>query len=158
VPHPADTGYVDHTPPEAGGEAGAVATQDAAMPRRRVLVVDDNELNADYIKAVLKKHPFDVTVAIDGPSAIRAAAAERPDVILLDIMMPGMSGMDVLARFRRDPAVQMIPIIMVTAKAQDSTMLESYQTGADYFITKPFTPRQLLHGLGLVLGVRLLGT
>jgi len=128
------------------------------MERHRVLVVDDNELNADYVKAVLKKHPFDVTVATNGQDAIKAAAAERPDAILLDIMMPGMSGLDVLALLRRDPSMQTIPIIMITAKAQDSTMLESYQTGADYFITKPFTPRQLLHGIGLVLGLDLLGT
>lgn len=127
----------------------------AETARRRVLVVDDNELNADYIKAVLKKHPFDVTVATDGRSALRAVATERPDVILLDIMMPGMSGIDVLAQLRSDPKAQLIPVIMVTAKAQESTMLESYQVGADYFITKPFTPRQLLHGLGLILGLRL---
>jgi CheY-like chemotaxis protein len=148
---------VGQTPPNPGLDDAGAATIDTTVRRRRVLVVDDNELNADYIKAVLKKHPFDVTVAADGLSAIRAAAEVRPDVILLDIMMPGMSGMDVLAQLRRDPAGQMIPVIMVTAKVQDSTMLESYQTGADYFITKPFTPRQLLHGLGLVLGLRLLG-
>lgn len=127
-----------------------------AESRRRVLVVDDNELNADYVKAVLKKHPFDVTVAVDGPSALRAVAREHFDVILLDIMMPGMSGIDVLAKLRHNPTSQTIPIIMITAKAADSTMLESYQTGADYFITKPFTPRQLLHGLGLVLGLQLI--
>jgi DNA-binding response OmpR family regulator len=124
--------------------------------RRKVLVVDDNELNAEYIRAVLKKYPFDVSVATDGPSALDATQRDRPDVVLLDIMMPGMNGIDVLGRLRRDPAAQTIPVIMVTAKAQDSTMIESYQVGADYFITKPFTPRQLLHGLGLVLGMRLL--
>lgn len=126
------------------------------MPRRRALVVDDNELNAEYIKAVLKKHPFDVQVATDGRAALDAVAAERPDVILLDIMMPGMNGMEVLATLRRDPRAQTIPVIMITAKGQDSTLLESYQSGADYFIPKPFTPRQLLHGLGLVLGMQLL--
>jgi len=147
---------VGQTPSEAGVDTAGEDVVKTGGRRRRVLVVDDNELNADYIKAVLKKHPFDVTVAYDGPAAIAAAAAERPDIILLDIMMPGMSGMDVLTRLRHDPNVQMIPVIMVTAKVQDSTMLESYQTGADYFITKPFTPRQLLHGIGLVLGLQLL--
>jgi CheY-like chemotaxis protein len=152
----ADTRDVGQPPQHPSPGASTPSRTEVETRHHRVLVVDDNELNADYIRSVLKPHPFDVDVATDGPAALRIMKERRPAVVLLDIMMPGMSGMDVLEQLRRDPQARGIPVIMVTAKVQDSTMLESYQTGADYFITKPFTPRQLLHGIGLVLGIRLL--
>jgi CheY-like chemotaxis protein len=121
-----------------------------------VLVVDDNELNTTYIATVLRNHPFEVEIASDGPAALAAIARRRPDVILLDIMMPGMSGLEVLDRLRRENHEPQIPVILITAKVHDSTLLEGYESGADYFIPKPFTPRQLLYGLGLTLEMHLL--
>jgi CheY-like chemotaxis protein len=122
---------------------------------KRVLVVDDNEMNGSYIRTVLNKHP-NIEVVTDGQAALDAVQRHRPDLVLLDVMMPGLSGLEVLETLRSDPAFTNIPVILVTAKSQDQDLLNGYQTGADYFISKPFTPRQLLHGIGLVLGMRLL--
>jgi CheY-like chemotaxis protein len=131
-------------------------TVKAAAQHKRVLVVDDNEMNGSYIRTVLMKHPFSIEVVNDGQAALDAIQRHRPDLVLLDVMMPGLSGLDVLETLRDDPAFTSIPVILVTAKSQDEDLLNGYQTGADYFISKPFTPRQLLHGIGLVLGMRLL--
>jgi len=128
----------------------------SSIQPKRVLVVDDNEMNGSYIRTVLSKHPFTIDVVTDGQAALDAVQRHRPDLVLLDVMMPGMSGLDVLETLRADPAFTNIPVILVTAKSQDEDLLTGYQSGADYFISKPFTPRQLLHGIGLVLGMRLL--
>ena len=137
--------------------AGRTTRSPARARRRRILVVDDAEGIRTYLANFLELKGYAVDTAEDGRRALALLqGGAAPDVILLDIMMPGMNGMEVLATLRRDPRAQTIPVIMITAKGQDSTLLESYQSGADYFIPKPFTPRQLLHGLGLVLGMQLL--
>jgi CheY-like chemotaxis protein len=122
---------------------------------RRILIVDDNDLNNQYLRTLLVRHNFTVDVATDGPAAIALIRSQRPDVVLLDVMMPGMSGLEVLQQLRTDSSQHDIPVILVTARSQDDDILNGYQEGADYYLTKPFTTRQLLHGLGLVLGVRL---
>ena len=117
-----------------------------------VLVVDDNSDNLLFMSEILEKHGFAVHCANDGPSALRLLEQHRPGVILLDIMMPGMDGMEVLDRIKGNPTYAEIPVILVTAKSRDSDMLAGYKFGADYYLPKPFTPRQLLYGVGLVLG------
>jgi CheY-like chemotaxis protein len=118
----------------------------------KVLIVDDSSDNVEMVSLLLSKRGFDVTSAPDGPGALEALEAARPDVILLDVMMPSMSGMEVLDRIRANPQHANIPVILVTAKTGDEDVLEGYKFGADYYITKPFTARQLLYGIGLVLG------
>jgi len=118
----------------------------------KVLIVDDSGDNVEMVSLLLKKRGFDVSSAPDGPKALEALEAGRPDVILLDVMMPSMSGMEVLDRIRANPQHANIPVILVTAKTGDEDVLEGYKFGADYYITKPFTARQLLYGIGLVLG------
>jgi len=117
-----------------------------------VLVVDDNDDNVRIVREILRLRGFQVEVAYDGPAALATIDERKPDVILLDVMMPAMSGMEVLDRIKGNPQHTAIPVILVTAKAQDDDVLAGYQYGADYYITKPFTPRQLLYGIGLVLG------
>ena len=117
-----------------------------------VLVVDDNEDNLRVTQEILKTKGFTVHVANDGASALRSIEQARPDVVLLDIMLPDMDGMEVLDRVRSNTELARLPVILVTAKAQDEDLLAGYKVGADYYITKPFTARQLLHGIGLVLG------
>src|SRR6266478_2496693 len=101
-----------------------------------VLLVDDDE----------------VRIARDGSTALTAVRQQRPDVILLDVMMPGMDGMQVLDHLKLDPKTASIPVVMVTAKTQDEDVLAGYRSGADYSITKPFTTREILNAIGLVLG------
>jgi CheY-like chemotaxis protein len=119
-----------------------------------ILVVDDNE-NATLMTArMLSGLGFDVMTALDGPSALSQIADRHPDCILLDIMMPRMSGLEVLARLKHDPGTSGIPVIMLTAKSQDDDVLSGYKQGADYYITKPCTSRDLAYGIRLVLGTQ----
>jgi CheY-like chemotaxis protein len=117
-----------------------------------VLVVDDNEDNLQIMSRILLGRGFEVRTARDGKSALRSLEQQLPDVVLLDIMMPEMDGIEVLDRIRANPQSASLPVILVTGKGQDDDVLAGYKYGADYYITKPFTPRQLLHGIGLVLG------
>jgi DNA-binding response OmpR family regulator len=117
-----------------------------------VLVVDDNEDNLRVTEEILKTRGFTVRLARDGASALESIDKSRPDVVLLDIMLPDMDGMELLDRLRSRGEHAHLPVILVTAKAQDEDVIAGYKVGADYYITKPFTARQLLHGIGLVLG------
>jgi CheY-like chemotaxis protein len=117
-----------------------------------VLVVDDNEDNIRIVSAILLGRGYEVRIARDGKGALDAVERNPPDVILLDIMMPGMDGIEVLDHIKADPRSGSIPVIMVTAKAQDEDVLAGYKYGADYYVTKPFTARQILYAIGLVLG------
>ena len=117
-----------------------------------VLVVDDNEDNLQIMSRILLGRGFEVRTARDGKSALRSLEQQLPDVVLLDIMMPEMDGIEVLDRIRANPQSATLPVILVTGKGQDEDVLAGYKYGADYYITKPFTARQLLHGIGLVLG------
>jgi len=117
-----------------------------------VLIVDDNEDNRCIIRDILRPRGFEVQLARDGASALRSIEERRPDVVLLDVMMPEMDGFELLERLRANRRHATLPVILVTARSQDEDLLAGYQGGADYYITKPFTVRQLLHGVGLVLG------
>jgi CheY-like chemotaxis protein len=118
----------------------------------RALVVDDDEMNLLLVQRVLEGRGIAVEVARDGMSALAALERLRPDLVILDIMMPGISGAEVLDRIKANPALATIPVIMLTAKADDGDLIESYRSGADYYVTKPLVPSQLLYGVGLILG------
>lgn len=117
-----------------------------------ILVVDDNESATRMTARMLSGLGYDVMTALDGPTALAHVAGRRPDCILLDIMMPRMSGLEVLTRLKHDPETTGIPVIMLTAKSQDDDVLAGYKEGAEYYITKPYTSRDLVYGIRLVLG------
>ena len=117
-----------------------------------VLVVDDNEDSIRIIETILRSAGFEVSVAKDGKQGIEVAEASAPELIILDIMMPVMDGVEALEKLRASPKTSRIPVILLTAKAQDEDVIAGYQTGADYYMTKPFTAKQLLYGVRLVLG------
>ena len=117
-----------------------------------VLVVDDNPDSVIIMCGILEPCGYAVTVASTGAEALQVLKTEPPDVVLLDIMMPEMSGLEVLQRMKDDYATARIPVILVTAKTQDEDVVVGYQYGADYYIPKPFTMKQLLYGIDLVLG------
>ena len=117
-----------------------------------ILVVDDNEDNVRIAREMLLARGFEVRTAYDGPSALASIDQQRPDLVLLDVMMPRMSGMEVLDKIRNAPATATVPVILVTVKSQDEDLLAGYKFGADYYITKPFTAKQLIYGISLVLG------
>ncbi len=117
-----------------------------------ILVVDDSPDIALISARMLTQRGFVVMTANDGGEALAMVARRRPSCVLLDVMMPGMSGLDVLCALKADPTTATIPIIMVTAKSADDDLLSGYQQGADYYITKPFTADELVYGVSLVLG------
>jgi len=117
-----------------------------------VLVVDDNEDSLRIVESILRSAGFEVCLARDGKQGIEIAEASAPELIILDIMMPVMDGVEALQRLRDSPRTSRIPEILLTAKTQDEDVIAGYQTGADYYITKPFTAKQLLYGVRLVLG------
>src|SRR5438093_13099441 len=102
-----------------------------------VLIVDDNEDNVQILITSLLKRGYEIRIARDGPSALASVRQQRPDVILLDVMMPGMDGMQVLDHLKLDPKTASIPVVMVTAKTQDEDVLAGDQSGTAYSHTQP---------------------
>ena len=103
----------------------------------RILVVDDIEANVRLLEAKLSAEYYEVLTAMDGPTALAVAAAEKPDIVLLDIMMPGMDGFEVCRRLKEDPDTRHIPVVLVTALDGRSDRIEGLECGADEFLTKP---------------------
>ena len=107
----------------------------------RILVVEDEEPLADTLRYNLEREGFSVTVATDGRRALELLRAERPSLVILDLMLPEMSGLDVCRAIRADSAV---PIIMVTAKDSEADKVTGLELGADDYVTKPFSVRELV--------------
>ena len=103
----------------------------------RVLVVDDNPLNVDILRSRLTAHGYEVVTAADGEAALDAVNTAAPDLILLDVMMPKVDGIEVCRRLRADPAAPFVPIILVTAKADSKDVVRGLEAGADEYLTKP---------------------
>ncbi|SHH16933.1 response regulator [Clostridium grantii] len=121
------------------------------MSDAKILVVDD-ELNIqELIKFNLKSKGYDVLVAGDGLKALKLAKEEKPDLILLDLMLPGMDGYDVCSEIRRNNSISSIPIIMITAKGEEFDKVHGLELGADDYITKPFSVKELLARVKAVL-------
>ncbi|MCF2535817.1 MULTISPECIES: response regulator [Streptomyces] len=118
------------TQQEASGGAGA-----------RVLVVDDDPTVAEIVSGYLDRAGYLVDRAGDGPAALAAAAARRPDLVVLDLMLPGMDGLEVCRRMRGQGPV---PVIMLTARGDEDDRILGLEVGADDYVTKPFSPRELV--------------
>jgi len=116
----------------------------ADRPRERILVVDDNETNRDILAARLEATGYEVLQAEDGEQALAVARQELPDLILLDIMMPKIDGIEVCKQLKADPAMPFTPIILVTAKAQSTDVVEGLDAGADEYLTKPYDQKALV--------------
>ncbi len=110
----------------------------------KILVVDDEPDALELIAFNLKNAGLEVLTAEDGDQALRLARAQRPDLILLDLMLPEVDGLEVCKILRRDAATSAIPIIMVTAKASEMDRVLGLELGADDYVTKPFSPRELV--------------
>ena len=113
----------------------------------RILVVDDDESVRGLVRDVLEVEGHEVELAADGFAALRRLAARRPDAVVLDVMMPGMDGYAVLARIRSSEADRDLPVIMLTAAADDNHAWQAWSGGVDYFLAKPFDALELLRYL-----------
>jgi two-component system alkaline phosphatase synthesis response regulator PhoP len=113
-----------------------------------ILVVDDEPEIVRVVRDYLEHSGFTVHVAADGPAALRAARAQRPDLVVLDLGLPGLDGLDVTRALRREGQ---LPIIMLTARADESDKLVGLELGADDYLTKPFSPKELVARVRAVL-------
>ena len=113
------------------------------MPKK-ILAVDDEKHIVRLVQVNLERAGYLVVTASDGKEALQKVADESPDLVVLDVMMPYMDGFEVLQNLRRNPSTRDIPVIMLTAKAQDADVFKGWQSGVDCYLTKPFNPMELL--------------
>jgi two-component system response regulator ResD len=122
-------------------EAALAGAEPAVAPRWRVLVVDDEASIREVVAQYLALDGFTVAQAADGAEALRLAEAQPPDLVVLDLMLPGLDGVEVCRRLRARSAV---PIMMLTARGEEADKLTGFDVGADDYVTKPFSPRELV--------------
>jgi len=121
------------------------------MKKKIILVAEDDLSLVDTYKLALGDS-FEILVAYNGKEALDVANTQIPDLILMDVMMPEMDGIEALTHLKKNSTTAKIPVILVTAKVQHKDVLDGYQSGADYYITKPFTNMELMNGINMCLG------
>lgn len=121
------------------------------MARGKILVIDDEKDLVELLRYNLEKEGFTVRSAHDGEAGLSAAKKDLPDLILVDLMLPGIDGLDVCRALRSDSRTSRIPLIMLTAKSAESDRVLGLELGADDYITKPFSPRELVARIKAVL-------
>ena len=112
--------------------------------RKRILVADDEPDVLALVALHLQRAGFDVLKAVDGEQALRLARAEEPALVVLDLMMPGLSGLEVAKLMKQSPQTAGIPVLMLTAKADEVDRIVGLEVGADDYVTKPFSPREIV--------------
>jgi two-component system phosphate regulon response regulator PhoB len=120
---------------------------------KRVLVIDDDPNVVEVITANLEAEGYVVDTAVDGRDAWSHLTGELPDVVVLDWMLPGRSGIDLLADLRANAETKDLPVVLLSAKARDEEIWAGWQAGANYYLTKPFQVEQLLYYLKELCGV-----
>jgi len=118
---------------------------------KHILVVEDERDLAEMLQYNLRRSGYRVSWAPDGPQALAAVRTQNPDLIVLDVMLPGLSGLDVARQVRTNPASAKTPILMLTARAEEADQLAGLAVGADDYVTKPFSPKVLIARLEALL-------
>jgi two-component system phosphate regulon response regulator PhoB len=121
------------------------------MAKKHILIVDDEEDILELVRYNLEKSMYACTCAATGTQAVRVARSLMPDLVLLDLMLPGLDGFEVCSLLRNDAKTRHIPIIMLTAKGSESDVVRGLEMGADDYITKPFSPKVLVARVSAVL-------
>ena len=121
------------------------------MARAKMLLVEDDAALAELLVYHFRREDFDVKQTPDGEEALLLAQESAPDIVLLDWMVEGLSGIEVCRRLRRMPETANVPIIMLTARGEEEDRVRGLETGADDYVTKPFSPRELVARVGAVL-------
>ena len=111
---------------------------------KKILIADDEQNIVISLEFLMKREGFEVVVANDGEEAIRRIRADQPDLVLLDVMMPKKSGFEVCQEVKSDPALGAVRILMLTAKGRDTELAKGLALGADAYMTKPFSTRELV--------------
>ena len=113
------------------------------MPKK-ILAVDDERHIVRLVQVNLERAGYQVVTAFDGREALEKVESEQPDLVVLDVMMPYMDGFEVLQTLRKNQSTRDLPVIMLTAKAQDADVFRGWQSGVDCYLTKPFNPMELI--------------
>ncbi|MBY0423260.1 MAG: phosphate regulon transcriptional regulator PhoB [Parvularculaceae bacterium] len=121
------------------------------MASARILIVEDEESLATLLEYNLSKEDFDVTIAVDGDEALIKVSEAQPDIVILDWMLPKTSGLEVCRRLRSKPETRNIPVIMLTARSEEADRIRGLETGADDYLTKPFSMNELIARVRAVL-------
>lgn len=121
------------------------------MANERILIVDDEEDVLELIRYNLDKNGYKIVTATSGEEAITEARSKTPDLIILDLMLPGIDGLEVCRKLKSDVKTERIPIIMLTAKGEESDIVTGLELGADDYVTKPFSPKVLIARLRRIL-------
>jgi two-component system alkaline phosphatase synthesis response regulator PhoP/two-component system response regulator VicR len=111
---------------------------------RKILTCDDEKHIVRLIQVNLERQGYEVVTANNGAECLEKVASEQPDLIVLDVMMPEMTGFEVLEALKKNPESERIPVIMLTARAQDADVLKGWQGGVECYLTKPFNPMELI--------------
>ena len=120
--------------------------------KKKILIVDDEEVIRKFLKIHLAKLGYEVMEAGDGVQAIEQLGKDDFDLLICDILMPKKNGWEVIKEVKSNPKTKAIPVIVLTAKNEDSDMFKGYDLGVNYYMTKPFTKAQLIYGLRLMFG------
>ena len=120
--------------------------------KKKILIVDDEEVVRNFLKIHLAKLGYEVTEAADGVQAMEQFGKDDFDLLICDILMPKKDGWEVIREVKSNPKTKAIPVILLTARNEDSDIIKGYDLGANYYMTKPFTKAQLIYGLKLMLG------
>jgi DNA-binding response OmpR family regulator len=120
----------------------------------RILIVDDEPNIVLSLEYLMKREGFEVAAAGDGEGALRAMAEHRPDLVILDVMMPKLNGFEVCQRIRAEPALSGVRVLMLTAKGRETEMKKGLELGADAYVTKPFSTKELVAEIHRLLEAR----
>ena len=122
------------------------------MPGKRILVIEDHEENRRLLRDLLTSFGYELIEAVTGEEGLTAAEAERPDLILMDIQLPGMDGYETTRRIKAKQALNHIPVVAVTSYALSGDDVKAFAAGCDAYVTKPFDPAELLEKIREHLG------
>ena len=122
------------------------------MAKKRILIVDDEPNIVTSLEFLMRREGFEVDIAADGEQALQAVGRNAPDLVLLDIMLPRVNGFEVCEKLRRDPRYSGVKIVMLTAKGRDTDVAKGMSLGADLYVTKPFSTKELVAQLRELLG------
>ena len=117
------------------------------MSQKKILLVEDNEFNRKIVHDLLARQPYDLMEAYDGEAGVEAARREKPDLIIMDVQLPKLSGLDATRQIRAEPETARIPIIVVTSFALSGDDRKAMDAGASAYLAKPYSPRQLLEAI-----------
>ena len=121
------------------------------MPKETILIVEDEEDIRELLDVNLRKHGYRTLLAASGEEGLKKARAGKPDLILLDLMLPGVDGLEVCRQLKRDPALASVPVMMVTARGEEADIVAGLELGAEDYVVKPFSPRVLVARVKTVL-------